>query len=498
MSSSSSSSSSSLSPSSSVLPPSSLSGSSASPSSSKTSATSSATPQPSSASSGINFTVHNMTTCTSGLISWNYSGQDTQLSLSILNIGVDSTASRLKTRQSTVNNTVQQQLVVTHTSADSWNWTSVNVTEGWYEIEGAVLSSSNITNSSAPFYVTNGTNVACLASTSPQASSTASPGSTLSATSHSNVGSIVGGVIGAVIGVALIIIAGIYLWKRKRRLARAGGSSNGTWDSLKSAHSSVQPPGRGPPVASDRFHTHSESTGAILQAEAGGKVSVTTTPGSSDEDVATTAEEKLIPPVTSSGMSPVDALNTPVHFDRRASTYTNQSPTAATNESTLSRSPPRRISNQSLEQQAQRIRSSMETSMRRRGERLSMPTLPPPSIARFPHSPTLSQPREEYPLSPASVTPVNRSISAGAVSMTGRRTSRKPVPQYDPATLLEDTTTDSVSTFTGGADSSSHSYGTSHGTGTYGTPPDLALKESFGDGRPMHYLVPDMPLPQQD
>lgn len=411
------------------------------------------------------------------------------MSLSITNIGVDYTLSRVKARQSTVNTTIQQQLVVTDTAAQSWTWSSVNVTQGWYEIEGVVSTASTVKNNSAPFFISNGTNVACLTGTSPDSTS-------LYASPNTNVASIVGGVFGAVVGLLLVAI-GVYWWKRKRQFVGGGGSRNRQWGSLKSTNSSIQPGSNGAQVATSHFRAHTESMGAILRDDVGGKASVPVTPGGSDEDVTTTGEEKLISPASSSGMSPFDALNTPAHYDRRGSMYSVQTPTSATNEGSWSRSAPRRISNQSLEQQAQRIRSSMETSVRRRSERLSMPTVPSPSLSRIPHSPTHMQPKEEYALSPVTPIPVNRSISTGAVSMTTRRASRKPVPHYDASLLLEDTNADSVSTFTAGAESS-QSHGTGIATGTYGTPPDLAHKASFGDGRPVHYLIPDMPPPQQD
>lgn len=472
------------------------SGTLASPSSS---GTSSATPQPSSSPGTLNFTLQNMTTCSSGLISWKYSGKAVGLLLSVTNIGVSQDYNallRIEARQS-INTTIQQQLVDTNTSASSWTWPSVNLTQGWYEIQGLALSTPTVSNDSAPFFISNGTNVSCLTGAPSQGSSTASP-SASSAASKTNVTSIVAGVVGGVAGAALATLAGICLWlrRRKRSLVGGGGSKDRKWGSLSSTSSSIQPGGNGAQLTGNRFHAHSESAGAILQDVAGGKAFATTTPGGSDEDVVVVSEEKLVSPASSSGMRPFDdALNTPVHFDSHASTYSIQTPTVVASEGSRSCGPSIRTSSQSLEQQAQRIRSSMDTSVRRRGERLSMPTLPSPALSRLPHLPTHTQ--EEYPLTPVPPTPINRSISAGAVSMTARRTPRKPVPQYDSSLLLEDKNTDSVSTFTAGAESS-QSHGTGFGAGAYGTPSDLVHKASFGNGRPVHYLIPDMPPPQRD
>lgn len=414
-----------------------------------------------------------MTTCTSGLISWGYSGKAVDLSLSIDNIGM------------TVNATIQQQLVDTNTSALSWTWPSVNLTQGWYEIQGLVHSSPTVSNKSAPFFISNGSDTTCLTSLSTV--------SNAAEASDTNVASIVGGVVGGVVGVTLAFIAGVYLWlrRRKRSFVGGGGSRDRKWGSLKSTSSSTPPEDSGGQPANNNFHAHSESMGAILHDVVGGKVSGTSTPGGSDEDVIVVSEEKLVSPASSSGMSPFDALNTPLHHDRRVSMYSTQTPAAAISESFRSHAPSAYPSTQGLEQQAQRIRSSMETSVRRRSDRLSMPTLPSPALSR-----STTRTQEEYPLGPVSPTPVNRSISTGAISMTARRSARKPVPQYD-SILLEGKNADSASSFTGGA-GSSQSHGTGLGAGAYGTPSGLVHKASFGDGRPVHYLIPDMPPPQRD
>ncbi|KAG9311826.1 hypothetical protein JVU11DRAFT_8073 [Chiua virens] len=466
--------------------------------SSSSSSSSSSSPSPSPTS--LDFTVQNMTTCTSALISWNYSGKEAELFLSITNVGfsVDDVvaSSRVKARQGPAI-VVQNQLVDTNTSAQSWTWSPVNVTQGWYEVKGLALTSPNLRSSSAPFFVSNGTDVTCLTGISTPLS-----GSSPSSSHSAHTASIVGGVVGAIVGVALIVFAGLYLRSRRRGKLLFGGVGfrRRKWGSLNSTASSIQP-GRGGSAsqrASSNFHDHSESTGAVLQDISGGKVSATTTPGASDEDVVVMGEEKLVSPASSTGMNPFDVLNTPAHYDRRASLYSDQTPPAVANEASRSRAASLRMSaqslNQNLEQQAQRIRNSMETTARRRSDRLSMPSLPSPGLTRLPHSPILNQPQEEYPLSPVTPIPVNRSISYGAGSVVARRTPRKPVPQFNPSLLLETTKADSVSTFTGGAESS-QSHGTGMATGTNGTPPDM---DGFGDGRPVHYLIPDMPPPQQD
>ncbi|KAG6379566.1 hypothetical protein JVT61DRAFT_10069 [Boletus reticuloceps] len=470
-----------------------------SPTSSKSPPTSSATPRPSSSPASLAFTVQNLTTCTSAVISWKYSGTESQLLLSVTNIGVPQYDDALPRIKNVVDAEIQQQLADTNTSATPWPWLTVNLTQGWYEIQGLVLTEPTVSNSSSPFFVSDGPDVSCLTGTSSQSSSTVSPSATFvpqpsgGSKATVNVGGIAGGVIGGIAVLVLAILAGVCLSRRRRKVApRRRLSKPRQYGSLKSTNSSIQPGDGGPQLPGN--HSHSDSTGAILQDVAGGRVSATTTPGGSDEHVTVDDEEKLASPASYPGMSPFDALNTPLHHDRRASTYSIQIPTAVASENFRSRVPSTHTSTQALEQQAQRIRCSMETSNRQRSERLSMPTQPSPALA---HSPTHAQPKEEYPLTPVTPTPVNRSISAGAASTIARRTSRKPVPQYNPSILLEDKNADSVSTHTAGAESS-QSHGTGLGTGVHGTPPNLVHKASFGDGRPMHYLMPDMPSPQLD
>ncbi|KAF8840061.1 hypothetical protein BDN67DRAFT_1011780 [Paxillus ammoniavirescens] len=469
------------------------SGNSASPSSSGSPAS------PSSSPGNLSFgVIQNMTTCTSGSIKWYYSGGQAEFLLSATNNNVhqDTSNPRFKARQTTAGQTINQLLVDTDATSLSWTWPSVNLPQGWYEIQGSIPNFSNV--SSQPFFIANGSDVSCLINTSPQ-SSAALPSASISTSastdlSESNVAGIVGGVVGAVI--VFVVFAAVFLWFRRRRRSSVRGVSmgrnGGRWGSLNSRGSNGG--GSVRQLTNSHFRDHSESTGGMLQDVAGGKISATTTPSGSDEDM-TTGEEKLVSP-TSPGINPFEILDTPAHFDRRASMYSLQSPTAVA-ESSQKRRNSVRMSNQSLEQQAHRIRSSMETSLYLRTERLSMPVLPPTALPRTPTSPSAGRSRDEYPPSPFGPPPVDRSVSAGAGSIT-RRTARKPVPQYDPAELGADsasTAPDTVSVFTAAAESL-HSHGT--GVGTEHAPSELSHKASFGNGRPVHYLIPDMPVPQRD
>ncbi|KIK92227.1 hypothetical protein PAXRUDRAFT_830150 [Paxillus rubicundulus Ve08.2h10] len=468
-----------------------MSPTSASPSSSGSPAS------PSSSPGNLNFgIIQNMSTCTSGSINWYYSGGQAELLLSATNINVHQSNSdpRFEAGQITAGQTIDQLLADTDAALLSWTWPSVNLPQGWYEIQGSIPNFSNV--SSQSFFIANGSDISCLVNTSPQ-SSAALPSASISTSastdlSESNVTGIVGGVVGAV--VASIVLAAIFLWFRRRRRSSVRGvglgRKGGRWGSLNSRNSNAG--GSIRQLTSNHFRDHSESAGGMQQDFSGGKVSATTTPGGSDEDVR--GEEKLVSSA-SPGINPFEILDTPVRYDRRASIYSLQSPTTVA-ESSQTRTDSVRTSNQSLEQQAHRIRSSMESSLYLRSERLSMPILPPTAFPRTPTSPSAGRSKDEYPPSPVAPSPVNRSVSAGTGSIT-RRTARKPVPQYDPVELGADsasTAPDTVSVFTAAAETS-HSHGTGVGTEA---PSELSHKASFGNGRPVHYLIPDMPAPQRD
>ncbi|KAF9226248.1 hypothetical protein BS17DRAFT_776946 [Gyrodon lividus] len=460
-------------PTSSTMPP-----TSASPSSSGSPAS------PSSSPGHLSFNViQNMTTCTSGLITWNYTGEEVELVLSVTNINVyqDLIAPRIQARQTTDGQTTNQQLVNTNATLLSWTWPSVNLSQGWYEIQGSV---SNLSTSSRRFAITNGSDISCLTSTS----------SSIDLSKGNTVG-IVGGVVGAV--VAVIVLAVVLLSLRRRRRHSVKGREVGRWGSLNSRSSNVTAGGSARQLTNNPFNVHSESTGGTQQNVAGGKASTITTPGDSNEDVTTTGEEKLVSP-TSPGIDPFEVLDTPMRYDRRASIYSLQSPGVIAERSRPCATSVR-MSNQSLEQQAHRIRSSMESSMYLRTERLSMPILPPSGLPRTPTSPGASRSKDDYPPSPVAPSPVDRSVSAGTGLVT-RRTPRKPVPQYNASESRGDpasTAPDSVSIFTTAAESS-HSHGTGVGTEKHGAPSELSHKASFGNGHPVHYLIPDMPPPQRD
>ncbi|KAF9236067.1 hypothetical protein BU15DRAFT_77373 [Melanogaster broomeanus] len=383
--------------------------------------------------------INNMTTCTSGLITWNYTGVDAKLVLSVTNLNVNQylVVPPIAGRQNAAGQTINQQLAVTNASLQAGTNSGFNAISHY--LLWTILPRERV-----GFIMFNWHFAAIFVGASRAVCER--------------------GVIGAVVAVALLVLA-VLLMRRRRSQLKV--ETMGVTSHVAG--------GIAPRLTSNPFHSQSESTTGMQQDVAGTNPSANTTPGGSDEDMG---EEKIVSPA-SPGMSPFEVLDTPVHYARRASMYSLQSPTTPTTIADNSRSRETSVptSNQSLEQQAHRIRSSMESSLYLRTERLSMPIIPPTAF-RTPTTPTAGRPKDEYPPSPFTPpSPVIRSPSAGD--------------------MREDSASTAPSAFSAVAESS-HSHGTGVGTEAQDTPSQLSHKASFGNGRPIHYLIPDMPPPQQD
>ncbi|KAG1741540.1 uncharacterized protein EDB91DRAFT_333709 [Suillus paluster] len=451
-----------------------------------TSMASAVTPSSTSSLFSINV-VNNMTTCTPGIITWTYTGPSADLLLSITNINVfDPYTQHLSRRQNSAGQNVSVTLANISATLHSWTWPKVNQSQGWYNLQCSVAG-FNVPSTS--FFISNGSDTSCL------------PSSSLTAvenyTKSPSIGEIVGIVVGGVAG--LIILGSLVLYYLHRRRRSRGGKRQPKqkvgrrWGSLKSNDSEAARSLAGSNACdlASHSHGHSESTGEILVVADSGKSSETTTTPGSDEYHG---EEKVVPPHSPREVIPLDPLDTPLsHYNRRTSVYSYQDPSFRSDVS-RARVTSVRNSEQNLESQAARIRSSMETSMYLRAERLSMPVIVTPTTPRTPTFATRG--RDEYPPSPEAATSSGREPSAGASSNT-HRTSRKPVPHYDPSELRDDyrSAVDTQSTFTAGG--SSHSHSTEPLPPPHGIP-GLSHDASFGSPRRMHYLIPDMPPPSNE
>lgn len=348
----------------------------------------------------------------------------------------------------------------------------MNVSQGWYRIQGNVSTLSAV--SPKDFFVSNGSDTSCLISSSP---------STASATVDLKGGEIAGIVVGVLAGLAILALAIVYYLRRHGRPSRGHFGRDevrkrvGRWSSVKSNSSNTKSLVEG--SAGDFSTVHSNVT------DLAGEIQISVADG------ANPVGKKIHP----------DPIHVPPSsYDRYAS-----------NPSTPVDLHYRRASEVNFEQHAARIRSSMDSSMFMRTERMSLPVLPrtplSPREPTFPASPSSISPlreqddyppspvefprrgRDEYPPSPGVETSASRSHSA---STTARRKSRKPVPQYDLSELRDHTkgSLDTQSMLAGGD---------LQGTDPQPpSPPGVPALAGFGNHLRMHYLIPDMPPPNND
>lgn len=429
--------------------------------------------------------VKNMTTCAPGVITWTYNGSSPNILLSITSINVlDPYPQRDLTRRQITARQISVTLTNTSTTLNSWTWPQVDQPQGWYIIDGYVAS---LNASSTAFFISNGSDTSCLFS-SPSSSLGPTSTATVAETSSMtlSLGEIVGIVVGSLAGLLFLVLAIAYFLCRQRRSPTRGSkpkqSVRKRWSSLRSNDSAARSL-----AAGDSTHSHGHSDAILIVADSG-KASETTTTQGSEEYNGSHGEEKEAHPHLPRGMTPVDATNNPLsRYNHRTSVHSLHDPCPFPDPpprggTARTRVTPARYSEQSLELQAARIRSSMESSMYLRTERFSLPAL----ATSTPHTPTSpSGGQDDYPPSPAAATSARRSPSTGAVS--ARRTSRKPVPHYEASDFRDDlhSAVDNQSMFTAGESSHSH--------GTESLSP-LHAMSGLSQNR-IHYLIPDMPPP---
>lgn len=436
-----------------------------------------------------------MTTCTSSSITWSYGGGQANLVLAIAKTGASQrfvASNDVQRRQNTTGITVFQTLANVSAQADSWKWPSVNLAQGQYQIRGEV---GTVTALSTPFYILNGSDISCLPgvpTSTPSPSVSASPVSDTSLSHSKKTGVIVGVVVGVIAGICLVVAIIIWLRRRKRikRFPARGGFSMrnmGQWGSLPSNASSMRP--KNTDFANRHYHGHTESTAGMLESATGSKASKTNPPGDDERVTEVGESEKTHSTYSHSipGINPLDSPGYSVSPNRHTPMYSIQSPASATDPSRFrTASAP---SSNALEQQAHRIRSSMESSACLRTERLSMPVIAPAALDRSPSTPIKGA--ADYPELGAEASSVQRSASTSG--STPHRTARKPVPRYNPSEFPQDGDRTRTSSTVAVGSSMCNSAESMPSSGT----PDVSRMPSLGHGRPVHYLIPDMPPPSK-
>ncbi|KAF9457945.1 hypothetical protein BDZ94DRAFT_1271986 [Collybia nuda] len=496
--------------------------------------------------------------CQSTNIRWVYDGPNDAMAITVSNEGVDQVDPPPPPSQ-TVSNTLSDnaltrravptgvfqlaKTIATVLPRDaSFNWAQVNVPQGWYRLLASIPSSDYATFS-ADFYVAEVGDTSCLNTLPPPSSPPSSPSPTppttgsptppppspspspsqtvipvSGASSSVNKGAIAGGVIGGV--VLLLVVLGIYLCllRSKRHSnqphsprsrgppslvsSKRGSRHVGGWGGLSSVDSNLNPSGRKSkpqpkPYANARHQSQTDSLGPIIPG--GG--------AASEEDIRSyrvggpfsPSEEKVGFGETGVGVLPYTQNTRPGVMGRSYSAST--------------------------------VGSTNEYAMGRRPSVNSANALPPGA-----RRPSIEYP--PYAVSPSPQldrAPSNASSPSSQLQAQPRKTPRKPVPAYSPGSISPSSSNPSpitsspttpvlVSPFDderaqrrmsgghyatrardgsrdrGGKDGRDRrDRGGNSGNSSTEDGPALAHKSSFGpggvEGKPLHYLIPDMPPP---
>jgi hypothetical protein len=184
--------------------------------------------------------VRDLTACTSGTISWIYAGPDAPMTLAITNDGVSqqdpSSSSSTTSTPSTAAITARAVPIaarappqtnitlatnISPLNSSSFTWPQVILQQGNY-IATAHIPSLQFTSTSLPFFVSESSDTSCLSVTSTSSTtSLSSADPTISAIASSsssssvNKGAIVGGVVGGAVFLIAVLI--LYLFIRRKR-----------------------------------------------------------------------------------------------------------------------------------------------------------------------------------------------------------------------------------------------------------------------------------------
>lgn len=430
------------------------------------------------------------------------------MSLAVTNVGVSQNepAPTLSSRSSTTTPTLSLPLDFylplaknLTPSSQSFLWNPVTIYPGWYIL--LATTSLGLTQSSTPFYVRTGTNTSCLVTTSGATSNTnhattrsthassitsqsvtPSPIAALSSSSSTlDAGSIVGISIGSVAFVICIIAL---LWlcvsRRKKKTRNSGIPKHTThrWNGLSSTDF-----GAGTGLVTKRsrsqIHSHpssvSTTTGPDFDDGVIGGEKISTTQLNFDGLALSTLpvlhshSRRARPGLTCSASSSTSNVN-----DLSANRYSTQRKSSIDSSLYLASSP---VSPQDLNQymtapDMSKSHSQTTTVARRpsfHSERTSLSLPPPPPISAD-------------------------GVTSQEIKQMNRQSlsrKRKPVPVYDPS---ERPTSPTSYTFT------QPTLPFSQSSDSVAIPgPQLTHKSSFGpggiEGKPLHYLIPDMPMP---
>jgi hypothetical protein len=469
-------------------------------------------------------------TCGSSTITWVYRGPGTSLDLQVTNVGVSqdtpppplipsSTSTTHNIATSIIGRAVPSALItppdITMTiatnlaaSSRTFVWNPVNVSQGWYSLSATVTSPPLPQIS---FYVRTGTNTSCLVAISPSAgSATITPASTSAfasipsqPASHvslvSNVVN-VGIIVGASVGVAALMLLGLWLWCRRKKTGTSSGKSGNfvhRWNGLSSTDS------RGGFAAkpTSRRHGSSSSRQHLSHLD-----SVANTLGADHEDDGIGAEKSKVSAFFNEQGVALSTLPVLYHQSERprpnraysASSFTSNifsmddqgglhvRSSAHRKQSVDSYPPSSPLSPEALRDSAQYMVAPVISSS-------NSQTTTGASSNYQQTSNDQSSISTSLPLSPSPPIGATASRESKLMNRQSFGRKRKPVPVYDDGEeppLSSPTSPTFAPPFP-------HYTTTSKDSGV----PELAHKSSFGpggiEGKPLHYLIPDMPMPNR-
>ena len=447
--------------------------------------------------------ISDLASCSNASFSWVYNGPSgQQLTLVITNNGVP------QKPQPSASPVSQIITSAADPSLGSYSWPSVNVPPGWY-IVNAALPEQSFSVSSTKFYVHSGSTTSCFSHSSLVST----------ARSHTNVGAIVGGVIGAV---AAFFFAATIIYLLRRRKAKKPGpgfaSATGpfpddrkrrsTWDHLSSVDSHMV----GAADARKFSQQHSNHSTAHKSFTDSVNLPVLDYSRNISRASLNGDEEKSSP---SSSVETADSVLN------------------AASRSSLPRLDAYAVPEQAHTQDSRRQDRTYAKNLDRTNSAHSSRRRKPSDASSFAASAALSTERASvYATASPSPVPFARSQTDIATkpapftdSSKPRKTARKPVPLYDasvdpPPASPENASPSSPTnanhplytddpfarptpmlttrSSTGTLNGSNAPHYIARSQSNTAISRELTHKGSLGlEGRQMHYLIPDMPLPQK-
>ncbi|KAF4580457.1 hypothetical protein EYR40_003174 [Pleurotus pulmonarius] len=502
--------------------------------------------------------VTEMATCRSASIFWSYAGPSAPFQLIVTNNDVSQTASIPSLPSSTptptttrppLSDVVAPRAIPTFANLDglvvqtistsfspfdnALVWGIVNVPQGWYKL-ASYIAEGTYSAESRPFFVRNSTDVSCLVAASPPSSSSSPTSSSTSSSASASAsatqipvpvsasssrGISAGAIAGIVVGAAILVagIAAFFFIRSFKSPSRRGQSNH--WGGLASSDSqggSKAQRSRNRPRSylsggasafsnerSTRAQRHDSRTDSINPINASRTKLSSPIPAASqrmsEDDISSSVHSPFDEKYAEVGGMADMLPPLPLNRDTSVSTTTTRT-TRRSSTSSVTQPRGRRVS---VDRTYQHSTAT--------GELIPMTPSPssPSSPASASHTSPYSHARDQsLSASTPSIIPPG-SLSPGN-SGQPRRTPRKPVPSYNPndislspflpspepprsasaATYHPSSSTDIL------GDGDNHSI--HHRAPEFPDFPELSHKASFGDGRPVHYLIPDMPPPQRD